>query len=1678
MNATNTFQDGLILDSHPLAVPNDVLTNCLNGTLITYNGNELILQNDVGNSKIIYKDKDNKESEVKLTQGFVPVGMKSFNGIIYIFSYNESTKQGEIGTFPSPDYLNYIEDDSSKIIYNIHNVQYIYRPLRNLVDSNNNTIDFRTDKLNFDLQHPLTIDCQLSYDDSINLIFNDNKNIPRLINTGFAPYGNNQVKIIKRDQELETNLYDEENFEYTTSLVRICNSIVEIEFEGELETGNLPVGNYTFYFKVADSDDNESDFVGQSGLVVCHKGKLNDPKSIDGGVVSENSNKTVIFKISKIPKQFSRLYVYYSRYTSTAEGVLMTEYKKITKYFDLTSSKINNNYREVTVNITGYDTTKDIGYTELNQLYINPLSAKAQALVNNRLILGNIKENSSLWINLRNFSKNYVTVEASESSDESELLYDVDTDYKNTFSNSEQDLYGYYNVKNIYNKVGYWPEEYYRFGIVYILDDYTTTPVFNIRGLCPYKGKQFNEYGIIQFKKQYFKSFVKSDGQTTDNNTAHILQFPKFKINKELLPKEVIGCMFVRQKRIKNIIGQALQIGTDNQYTHIPVLWCGEERKWVTQSFIQLDSALLDALDILLGNSSKNDSFDGKKHGLLDKVSYYRHDYIVSPLDGQYRALQAIPANVKLGSSWISHLQKSMLGVFNNIDGSKKYEIYKDAAIMPEFELNQQFYSGVFTGGKLNIDRVVKFNDLSMSQKGNPAGRRNFIVSGEDNETSDNDTGTNGNSSQDSDSQDKIVVNPIIISPINPTVPVDSTESPNQKEASIISVLENTVVKAENNIYKSIAGSAADPSSYITPFTDKVISARVRPHAEGSDAHDFYDSIGVNEDVRATLGYTDYTYHTRGIFSPYLGIATDKVDTFTDYTLINIRTDKETQQDQLLDIRIQDYSEFYPISKRIDFNDDDKSEFKCFRGDCYIGNFTHRMLRNFIDPEFPIQDEITQIYSWVVGNRIGGFDKDDSENTGYDTVRGVYILKKDTYTRHETSKVHLNRADVNAVPLGQWITFKYYSSINPCMRSSDGSNILEKTTFNQPRKFYPLYTVGLTKNNNKLSDSYIYNEGYEQSVGQQIYKLFPEIPALKENYSNRLLYSNIDVDSLVVNNLRQFGSTSFRDYTNSYGSITKLVSWGESHLIIVFEHGVGAIQISEKGVVSEIAKQSVYIDTTKVLGDLTMLSEQYGSQWSESVIATPTGVYGIDASAKKIWRYYTQFESISDLKISKFLKDNLVVSDISNQVDILNFNIKTHYNARKQDIMFTFYRNLEQGNMVAWNVCYNEITKKMTTFYSWIPLYSANINDTYYSLPFIPEMSSERLNYLLDPITQKYDVNKYTLHIWEHNKLNNWCNWYGEQHPFEFEYVVNANPNFQKIYNNLQLISNRTAPESFHFEIVGEGYDFSIDKKNMYYRQEATKAFYDWCLSRILEDKNDYIQYDKEGVENIYLTDSLHQNKKSTIFPLKVKRLDFNNKLYDIYKQLTSNSYDYQSLSGSEIVYDATTNDYLIDTHIKAHPKGEYIWQTVCGIDDDNVNKIANYYVKRGIEIRVNEGYLQKKVKYDQRLSNCYYNEDSWYIQIPSINYYEKNEDWSQFKINNKSLNRPPLNLITDPLPELLQKQQSIEMNPQYPIDLNNWTTEKQTTIRDKYIKIKIRYTGDDFVVISGIINTFKESYN
>lgn len=92
--SVNTFQDGLQLDSHPMVQSNTSLSNALNATFITMNGNEVILQNDMGNRRI---------DEAYLPAGYVPVGIKEYGGIIYVAAHNPLTHTDQIGSFPSPE---------------------------------------------------------------------------------------------------------------------------------------------------------------------------------------------------------------------------------------------------------------------------------------------------------------------------------------------------------------------------------------------------------------------------------------------------------------------------------------------------------------------------------------------------------------------------------------------------------------------------------------------------------------------------------------------------------------------------------------------------------------------------------------------------------------------------------------------------------------------------------------------------------------------------------------------------------------------------------------------------------------------------------------------------------------------------------------------------------------------------------------------------------------------------------------------------------------------------------------------------------------------------------------------------------------------------------------------------------------------------------------------------------------------------------------------------------------------------------------------------------------------------------------------------------------------------------------------------------------------------------------
>lgn len=120
----NSFDGGLNLDLNPLVTPSNILTDAVNASFVTYNGDELSLQNDSGNSKIGVGTKNENgtyNKYVSLSSGFYPLGMKEYGGVLYIISGKlPDTTVDEILTFSNS--TNYAVGDivknlSGKLFY-------------------------------------------------------------------------------------------------------------------------------------------------------------------------------------------------------------------------------------------------------------------------------------------------------------------------------------------------------------------------------------------------------------------------------------------------------------------------------------------------------------------------------------------------------------------------------------------------------------------------------------------------------------------------------------------------------------------------------------------------------------------------------------------------------------------------------------------------------------------------------------------------------------------------------------------------------------------------------------------------------------------------------------------------------------------------------------------------------------------------------------------------------------------------------------------------------------------------------------------------------------------------------------------------------------------------------------------------------------------------------------------------------------------------------------------------------------------------------------------------------------------------------------------------------------------------------------------------------------------------
>lgn len=1781
-------------------------------------------------------------------------------------------------------------------------------------------VDFITNELSFNLSNPVEILPQYSYDGSVNLILNDGLNIPRLINSRFTVTGKNTYKVVDRKGDNDTNIYDQgEQFDIDTSLFKNVNKIPKLEYLGTTN-GNMSIGNYHFYFKYSDADGNESDWVAESGLVSLFMG--NTPQSVNTGIRDENSLKGVRFKLSNIDIGYVYVKVYYTRYSADVDSNLIVSAKKLGKNFLISNSGTCN------ILITGDENDTEITIEEINSSFDVIQNAQTQCTAANRLFMANIHKSKIEYDILSKLSLCFCPYK-------SEKTYEVFDDGIDEQYNIKSKSDGYYDSKYIYDTTGYWPGELYRLGIVYIMKDGSLSPVFNIRGATNlpkfvqsyYKVQQdFQDTNntlekVLQLIDYSEEDFMIVGGKAPNENAKGVIQLSETSENKfpvlginitadkrviEELEKYTKGFFFVRQKRIPLTLAQGITIGLDKE-SRTPTL---PTLGGVIDS-IRYENSFVETEDInyvnfvsegFLSRYQFNTEPDKQTHfwktfGKIAAIVVTIAGAIAASIFSFGAAAPAVIAGtvaefailgIAAGTAsvatvtamtagaaivaaagatlgvWAHHKNKQRLNQTNAkaVKGrydpipkdyhreeqessrqlthflSDRYIITDDtkneagALIVPDYQVNQPYYNQLFTGDSFTVKLTCEQPATNYINIGYfDSVDRHFYVS------------------------DYNVYN-------------DNKSS----KVKLVGVPDGCPVKMiGDNVFRARAGYPEEAYKY---------------EFIGNSYEDSENKI-ANSDI------------VRGNFGSYVG-----VDGFTghvgDQVNIMIPGYQENKLYDYIKLRMQDTSAFYAISDRIDIKNiksntnllqgayDEPEDFNdiYYRGDCYICQYTHRIIRNFNDPSAPYNDKIIDPDSWKEN-----YDPDKTENYA-----------------------NINLGDVNAVQLGLWLTFRLRSSYNLNIRTIDKSNVDEYLMSGNYRSFYPNYGQ-LALGSQKIPDSNQYNKGFTKSVSEKYYFEVPDVPYIKQEFQNRIVFSDIHVNDAYKNGFRILRTTNHKDYPMTYGSITKLIEL-QNALLVVFEHGIGLITINNSAE-----------HPSQILSDLTVISDMYGSQWKDSIIKTPRGIYGVDTVAKKIWRVKNgNIEIISDLRVQEFLNQNITLSERELTPIIGIRNVKTLYNAFKQDVMFTFYDNSQGIHEKSWNLCWNEILEVFTTFYSWIPsemqnidnipfsfdrdtvkaisklgisdhgndfsdgvTLSNNVLDVNYSGFTVPNkelvieytdkygqtqryefinkedgnnnaqsildvkndpnfigflhfdgrmLPDNKVNYIIEyellrdnqknhtlfevktirlsvkPVKELLKENETTYITVGYLRLKNdvdasellselyWRNtagntyadvssnavkpnpnihiglpifknsagkrlmldkddqvnpdkivrylniraklfigandipknateayykqfangdqtismidagyfesqvaittthnlsllstdfwkhgqagiiditdkiyptyWYGKQHPFEFECVVVDDPSVHKIFTNLELVANHVKPESFHYEVVGDVYDFSEDKPTMYFRQEALKALYQ------------YNGYDIEYNPN-FLEIEPKQHNRSADLPKYYSRWDTINEVYDSYKRFDIDKpFNYDHLAGAEIIYYPTRNEFRVWNHAEA-------------IDVDQLSQdIATSVIK----------------------ANCRYLEDKWLVSINPIVVTYKNEidkskvepgtsmfskdafgvyKYSSWVKNQNGSLLPPINIQGTKLEENLGT--NIEFpsgdygkdNALYGLyDLTEWnkgnwrpidptrnSDRRETDVRGKFMKVRIRYSGKELAIIDFLNTIYQISY-
>ena len=1583
------------------------------------------------------------------------------------------------------------KDGSASTTISLSNWNKVFCGEKPIVYQKGQLVDLITEDFDFDLNHPVQITPVYSYDNSVDLIINDGKSAPKLINSRFSAVGKNRYQIVDRSGDNDTNIYDRgQQFDIDTSLYKITSLIPEIEFGGESFGGNLPVGNYHFYFKYSDLDGNESDFVAQSGLVSIFIG--NTVNSINTGFRNQNSNKKVRFIISNIDDSYDYIQVYYSRATSEEFQNRVTEYKKILQNYKVSQGNFT------IVDITGFEDTEDLTFTDINQRLQIYNSAKTQEITHNMLFLGNVTESCE---NHDYLSKLALYIVPQLNIDKQCEVDQLSSSYQGNITNT------YYNPEFLYKYTGYWDDEIYRFGVVFIRNNNTFTPVYNVRGLhlgntlenVDSSKLKINKDNLISYNETTYEidqSFIVSSEYRPDlENAKGVCYIPHqtslttivgidFQCNSSLIEclKKIgiKGYFIVRQKRIPTTLCQAYTIGLETQ-SRTPMLPYEEEGKYIYESFLNKE----------------------------EETYYYFND------DGR----KETDTGNLLSNIFQNHYREAPKG-----------SVYPNAAICPDYDVNSPYLNQLFTGGQftvttqysnefLNKTSLTRLYEVNATQcNSSPTYSNIKIIGVEDN------------------------VKLVGIDDILYSARAGEAEEAFRFEYVGTEIKKDhggaNLLRGSYGYYLGLKGykSAGDLITIKIPgynlgnlldyfkirYNDAAAFYPISDRTAFNTSYEDNQIISLGICYRGDCYISKFTHRLNRNFQDPSTPTNDVIVDPTCWTKNMVFEDEVMKKDDLVNINLGDvnavnlgmWASFIlrsNINHSVRSLDQSQVDESLLIGNC----------RGFY-PYFPISAKAA--YKLQESNTYNkGFEASVGEQV-FEELPNAPFYKNIFSTRIAYSNIQISSGFKNAyrvfvsknyedypitygeiTKLVEWngnliciLEHGIYEiPVNERTLAGEGSGGLvyvntSKVLPKTPRVISPTFGSQWIDSICKTSTG-IYGV---DTVAKKIWKVDSngiEIISdlrIQEFLNNNITFTERELTPILgIRNVKTHYNSfkhdimfTFYDDLKGLNEVAWNICWNETmNKWITFYSWIPSISENiynqyfsfDRETSKYISKISNNISSDYIYLDNTVMNPSHPriGYLHYDLIYDGTDV---EISYKweilpDVWGNYKKFmipPNSSQLhytsKYSDYVNSIDDITEITLDEKTYKYDsgwIDSSGNLVEDSVVLS---NIKKERMRLWKQSFDQNLELKQDFKKQ-RIYMLNIRVTPTikykgtSASFADAVSNQNSNILLMgniertiAVIPKDHLDSLSTDFWKHGQSGiidikddiKPTLWYGKQHPFELEFVIRDSADAHKIFDNLIIISNKAEPDSFHYEISGQCYDFAKDKETIYIRQEATKEFFQNNGWNITYDENyrDLTETHKKiDNEDIYA--------KSTIFPAYYFRQDTLNTVEDYYhNRPNEEGKNFVNLSGTELVRYNNLNEFRIWTHSK-------------GVSIENDNRL------RG---------------------NMHYKEDKWYIQIPSINYIQKNEDsWEKVVKGAGNKDKVPIEILQSNFVNADDVKTSNGLKPIKPLDergLVLWEDDKirrqEAKLKDKYIKIRVRYEGKELAIIQAIKTIYSISYS